>query len=546
MANAYKVLARKYRPQSFDTLLGHEEMVKTLENSMAAGRMAHAFILTGVRGVGKTTTARLLAKGFNCLGQDGKGQETMVPCGVCASCVAFNEDKSLDIIEIDAASRTGVDDMREILDNIVYKPTHGRYKIYIIDEVHMLSKSAFNALLKTLEEPPAHVKFIFATTEIHKVPVTILSRCQRFDLKRLTPHQLSGYFHTLMEKERIQAEDAAIDLIAEAADGSVRDGLSLLDQSINLGNGQVQADITRTMLGKVDSAAIEGLLQAICKGDIQTALNQAQAAYQQGGHPGDVLESLLHIVHELTLQKVGGQAHTKNDLLGTVSLPTLNRLWQVMLKGMEDIKKAPNAQAALEMVLVRLCYTADAPDIDQLIQLFKAEATVEKPTPALPGATISSQYPQVPQEKLMDQPVTTTLTPHAIVSEKGVVRNPAPKGQEAPQTWADVIALFENHQELILASRLEQDVPVVTYAPGHLIHGKGYALPTDVATPLKKQYKAWTGEPLKLEAHPTEEGMTAAARAHHENAQALKSAAEAPNVKAVLDAFPGSKVVAVE
>ena len=301
---AYQVLARKYRPTDFSSLIGQEAMVRTLTNAIAAGRLAHAFVLTGVRGVGKTTTARIIARALNCIGPDGTGGPTAEPCGVCANCVAIAQDRHVDVMEMDAASRTGVDDIREIIDGVRYRPTSARFKIYIIDEVHMLSKNAFNALLKTLEEPPEHVKFLFATTEIRKVPVTVLSRCQRFDLRRIEVQRLADHFKGICAKEGAEISESALHLIARAADGSVRDGLSILDQAIAMAEGQVGEDLVRDMLGLADRSQGFDLLEKTLRGDTPGALNQLSAMYQDGADPAAVLNDLLEIVHFLTRAKL--------------------------------------------------------------------------------------------------------------------------------------------------------------------------------------------------------------------------------------------------
>lgn len=302
--NQYVVLARKYRPQNFEDLLGQDALVQTLTNAIKNNRLHHAYILTGIRGVGKTTTARLIAKALNCTGLDGKGGPTIHPCGVCENCKAIAAGRHIDVMELDAASRTGVDDIREILDGVRYKPTNARYKIYIIDEVHMLSKNAFNALLKTLEEPPAHVKFIFATTEIRKVPVTVLSRCQRFDLQRLTIEDLTKLFNKIVAAENLKAEDEALHMIAKAADGSARDGLSLLDQAISLGAGVVKTDIVKEMIGLADRSQTFELFEKLVLGDTKETIIKLQEQYKNGANPTTLLQDLINITHLLAKTKL--------------------------------------------------------------------------------------------------------------------------------------------------------------------------------------------------------------------------------------------------
>ena len=378
-ANAYRVLARKYRPQTFAELIGQEAVVRTLTNAIAQGRIAHAFMLTGVRGVGKTTTARIIARALNCIGADGTGGPTAAPCGECRHCRAIAEDRNVDVIEMDAASRTGVDDIRELTEGVRYRPVAARYKVYVIDEVHMLSKNAFNALLKTLEEPPPAVVFVFATTEIQKVPVTVLSRCQRFALRRVPVDLLIAHYRRVAEAEQIAADDEALALIARAADGSVRDGLSLFDQAISLGRGKVEAAAVRDMLGVADRGAVFDLLESVLKGDAATALARLDRLYEDGADPLVVLQDLLDLGHFLTRLKVAPEAGVGDPiaegdrdrgrpLADRASMPVLARLWQMLLKGLGELQSAPNPVQALEMILIRLAYAADLPAPADLVR----------------------------------------------------------------------------------------------------------------------------------------------------------------------------------
>ncbi|MGC2522469.1 MAG: DNA polymerase III subunit gamma/tau, partial [Stellaceae bacterium] len=371
-AKAYRVLARKYRPQTFAELIGQEAVVRTLANAIATGRIAHAFILTGVRGVGKTTTARIIARALNCVGPDGTGGATAEPCGECVHCRSIAEDRHVDVIEMDAASRTGVDDIRELTEGVRYRPVSARYKVYIIDEVHMLSKNAFNALLKTLEEPPPAVVFVFATTEIHKVPVTVLSRCQRFSLRRVSAELLAAHYRGVAEAEMVEAEPAALALIARAADGSVRDGLSLLDQAIALSAGRVSEDQVRDMLGVADRGQVFDLLEMVLRGDAAAALAQFDRLYREGADPLLVLQELLDLAHFLTRLKLApdtgvgdpiaeGDRERARPLADKLSMPVLARAWQMLLKGLGEVQEAPSPIQAAEMVLVRLAYVADLP-----------------------------------------------------------------------------------------------------------------------------------------------------------------------------------------
>jgi DNA polymerase-3 subunit gamma/tau len=352
---AYRVLARKYRPATFADLIGQEAMVRTLTNALRSGRLAHAFVLTGVRGVGKTTTARIIARALNCVGPDGQGGPTAEPCGRCEHCRAIAEDRHVDVIEMDAASRTGVDDIRELIDGVRYRPTSARYKIYIVDEVHMLSKNAFNALLKTLEEPPPHVKFVFATTEIRKIPVTVLSRCQRFDLRRIDEDALRAHFRAIAEREGAKIADAALGLIARAADGSVRDGLSLLDQAISHADGPNEigeADV-RAMLGLADRTLTFDLVEAALKGDAARALAVLAAQHDAGADASQAVEDALGLVHWLTRIKLAPEAADDlavpelerkrgRAMAEALPIPALARAWQILLKGLAETRGAPN------------------------------------------------------------------------------------------------------------------------------------------------------------------------------------------------------------
>src|SRR3954470_21011584 len=375
----YRVLARKYRPSDFAGLIGQEALVRTLTNAIAQGRLAHAFMLTGVRGVGKTTTARILARAFNCIGLDGKGGPTASPCGQCEHCTAIAEDRHVDVIEMDAASRTGVDDIRELTEGMRYRPVSARFKIYIIDEVHMLSKNAFNALLKTLAEPPPDVKFVFATTEVHKVPVTVLSRCQRFSLRRVPIEQLIAHYRQIAAAEAVEITPAALALIARAADGSVRDGLSLLDQAIALSAGRIEEAAVREMLGIADRGLVLDLFETVLKGDAKSALAQMQSLYEGGADPLMVMQDLLDLTHFVTRLKLApeagsgdpleeGDRERARPLAAALAMRVLTRAWQMLLKGIEEVQAAPMPGQAAEMVLIRLAYVADLPVPAELVR----------------------------------------------------------------------------------------------------------------------------------------------------------------------------------
>ncbi|MBE3640498.1 DNA polymerase III subunit gamma/tau, partial [Mangrovicoccus algicola] len=376
----YRVLARKYRPETFDDLMGQDAMVRTLKNAFGAGRIAQAFIMTGIRGTGKTTTARIIAKGMNCIGPDGTGGPTTTPCGQCEHCRAIAEGRHVDVLEMDAASNTGVDDIRSmVLDTVAYAPSQARYKIFIIDEVHMLSKSAFNALLKTLEEPPAHVKFIFATTEINKVPVTVLSRCQRFDLRRIEPEVMMAMLGRIAAAEGAEIREDALALIVRAAEGSARDATSLLDQAISHGAGATSAEQVRAMLGLADRGRILDLFDMIMAGRAAEALAELAAQYAEGADPMAVMRDLAEITHWLSVVKITPEAAEDPtlppdersrgaDMAGRLPMRALTRMWQMLLKALEEVAAAPNAMMAAEMAVIRLTHVADLPPPDDLIR----------------------------------------------------------------------------------------------------------------------------------------------------------------------------------
>src|SRR6476646_1275172 len=370
-ASPYRVLARKYRPQTFSELIGQDAMVKTLANAIERGRIAHAFLLTGVRGVGKTSTARLSAKALNCIGPDGTGGPTITPCNVCEPCRAIAEGRHIDVLEIDAASHNGVENVREMTDAVRYAAVSARYKMYIIDEVHMLSKPAFNALLKTLEEPPEHVKFLMATTEVDKVPVTVLSRCQRFDLRRIPAEKLADHFAEVSKAEGVAVEPEALGMIARAAEGSARDGLSILDQAIAHGAGAVTAEQVRDMLGLADRGRIRRLLQLVLSGNAAEALADLDQAHELGIDPTQLLRGLMESLHAATRAKAGANADALQSLEERESADamapklgwgTIHRLWQMLLKGLQDVDAAPDPREAAEMALLRLIHAADLPD----------------------------------------------------------------------------------------------------------------------------------------------------------------------------------------
>ena len=534
----YRVLARKYRPSTFDDLIGQEAMVRILRRAFAQGRIAHAWMLTGVRGVGKTTTARIIARALNCIGPDGQGGPTADPCGTCPNCVAILADRHPDVIEMDAASNTGVDDVREVIDATRYRPLQARYKVFIIDEVHMLSRNAFNALLKTLEEPPPHVKFVFATTEIRKVPITVLSRCQRFDLRRISIAELTELFARISGKEGVTAEPAALDLIARAADGSARDGLSLLDQAIAQsggGDAPVTGADTADMLGLADRNAVFDLIEAVVAGQTEAALAITDRAHERGADLGVMLGDLLDLTHTLTrLKTVPGLADGSDlpemervrgaGLAERLSVPVLGRLWQMLLKGTGEVETASDRRAAAEMVLIRLCYTADLPTPGDLVRRLSDPAAPPRP---------SSPTPLPPSDG----------GGMRAVAGGGAVLQAAPAVSTAPQlrSFRDVVALVA-HDQPVLHGHLLHSVHLVRFAPGIIELRPQPAAPRDLAASLGRLLLEATGTRWTIALSQGEGDDTLAHQGLAADTARRGVAAEHPLVRAILDAFPGATI----
>ena len=542
----YRVLARKYRPTRFEDLIGQDVMVRTLRNAFALHRIAHAFMLTGVRGVGKTTTARIIARALNCIGADGTGGPTATPCGVCANCTAILADRHPDVIEMDAATRNKVDDAREIIEAVRYKPLQARTKVFILDEVHMLTTQAFNALLKTLEEPPPHITFIFATTEIRKVPITVLSRCQRFDLRRISAAELAGLFTRVAGAEQVAVDPAAMDLVARAADGSARDGLSLLDQAIaRMDGAEVTAAEVTDMLGLADRQMVFDLMEAVAAGDVKAALAVTDRAHEFGADLGTVLTDLLELVHMLTrLRSVPG-LRTGNTLpeaertrgaalADQLSVPVLSRTWQMLLKGLTEVEAAPDRRAAAEMVLIRLCHVADVPPPGDLVRKLLAEG----------GAAGSASQGRPPVQEGPPPPGSTMRA----VAGGGMVHAaaPAPMPVEAPRLagFRDVVALCSG-RDPTLHSHLRHSVHLVRFAPGVIELRPEPVAPRDLASRLGALLLAETGKrwTIALSAAPGE--PTLGEQEQSADTARRHAAAEHPLVRAILDAFPGATIAAV-
>jgi DNA polymerase-3 subunit gamma/tau len=563
-ANAYRVLARKYRPSTFAELIGQEAMVRTLSNAFATGRIAHAFILTGVRGVGKTTTARILARGLNCIGPDGSGGPTVAPCGICANCRQIAEDRYSDVVEMDAASRTGVDDIRELTEGLLYrKPDLGRYRVYIIDEVHMLSRNAFNALLKTLEEPPPHAKFVFATTEIQKVPLTVLSRCQRFSLRRIPVEILAEHYRRIAEAEAVEAEPAALALIARAADGSVRDGLSLLDQAIALTDGRVTEPAVRDMLGVADRGLVFDLLESVLRGDAADALTRMDRLYQDGADPLMLLQDLLELGHFLTRFKLApeagagdpiaeGDRERARPLAEKLTLPALARVWQMLLKGLEEVQTAPSPIQAAEMVLVRLAYVADLPAPAELVRALTVPSGL--PAPEAPTAVRASGAQSSPPREPRVTPPPASAAATALVATSRIeptesVSPPLTSAVEyepMPQSFADVVALFDKRREAVIRSQLREHVHLIAFEPGRIEFRPTEGAPSNLANRISQLLGEWTGERWLVARSEAASGEpTLREQEEHRERDLRNEVAGHPLVQAVLETFPGATVTAV-
>lgn len=551
----YQVLARKYRPQGFDELIGQEALVRTLTNAFALDRVAHAFILTGVRGVGKTTTARIIAKCLNAL--DGP---TISPAADDEQCVAIAEDRHPDVIEVDAASRTGVDDIREILDGVRYRPVFGRYKVYIIDEVHMLSRHAFNALLKTLEEPPEHVKFIFATTEIRKVPVTVLSRCQRFDLRRVGADELMAHFGGIAEAEGAKLEEGALRLIARAADGSVRDGLSLLDQAISAycsGGAEATEENIRVMLGTADSAAVFDMFEALMAGRIADALAGLGTLHDAGADPLAVLQDLLELSHWITRVKIVPRAaedaavseleRTRGQAMAEgLTVAVLSRAWQILLKGVGEVQRAPSAMPAAEMVLIRLAHAADMPSPGDIIKKLESEpaptpAAAPSPSPAAEASPTGNGGSQAISGNGGAGDAAAAMAPREIPAP-----DPAPQALADPQSFRELVELFGERREIALRSHLYNNVHMVTYEPGRLEFRPNEHAPSDLPGQALNRLREWLGAHWQVSVSGAPGEATLAEQDQEAEAATYREAAEHPVVRAALEAFPGASIEKVE
>ena len=541
---AYRVLARKYRPTRFEDLIGQEAMVRILRNAFAQGRIAHAWMLTGVRGVGKTTTARIIARALNCIGPNGNGGPTTDPCGICPNCTAILADRHPDVMEMDAASNTGVDDVREVIDATRYRPLEARSKVFIIDEVHMLSRNAFNALLKTLEEPPPHVKFIFATTEIRKVPVTVLSRCQRFDLRRISVAELAGLFARVSQAEGAAIAPAALDLIARAADGSARDGLSLLDQAIAQAAGKpVDAAAVTEMLGLSDRTSIYDLLESLLAGQPARMLALTARAHERGADLGLVLQDLLELTHTITRLKAVPDLRHGNDLpeaerttgaalADRLSMPVLGRLWQMLLKGIAEVEQAPDRRAAAEMVLIRCCYVSDLPPPGDLVR------RLQDAPPAPAGTTRSAPPPPNDGIRAVANGAPVQPAPQLSAPPYIAAAEPGPR----LQGFRDVAALASVRREALLHANLLHHVHLVRFTQGLIELRPEPDAPRDLAPMLGKMLLDATGDRWTIALSREQGEPTLAEQGRAADTARRADAAQHPLVRAILEAFPGAKI----
>ena len=547
--NLYKVLARKYRPETFKDLVGQAAMVQTLQNAFEADRIAQAFILTGIRGTGKTTTARIIAKGLNCIGLDQNGGPTIEPCGKCSNCTAIIKGNHVDVMEMDAASRTGVDDIREIIESIYYKASSGRFKVYIIDEVHMLSNNAFNALLKTLEEPPEHVKFIFATTEIRKVPVTVLSRCQRFDLRRIEPEEMMALLQKIAGSEGVNVSEDALRMITRAAEGSARDATSLLDQAISHGGGSSDAKHVRAMLGIADRGRVLDLFEMIMQGDAASALNELGSQYSDGADPIVILKDLAEITHWISVAKITPDINedptvTPDERMRGVefskllSMRVLTRMWQMLIKSLDEIAVAPSPIMAAEMIIIRLTHAADLPPTEDLIKKIESKLqgaskgkNLETPSKNMGAHVNSHEIFQPKQNNASNLKVATA-------ADEGIEILSYTK-------FEDILELVKQNRDVKLLVDIENGLRLVTYRPGYIEFTPTEFAPANLAQRLSNRLKEWTGSRWAVSVVQNGEAETIFEK-KEKDAKELETEAYAhPFVKEALVQFPAARIVNV-
>ncbi|MFK7761989.1 MAG: DNA polymerase III subunit gamma/tau [Roseobacter sp.] len=557
--DAYQVLARKYRPETFADLVGQDAMVRTLKNAFAADRIAQAFIMTGIRGTGKTTTARIIAKGMNCIGTDGAGGPTTEPCGTCEHCTAIMEGRHVDVMEMDAASNTGVANIREIIDSVHYRAASARYKVYIIDEVHMLSTGAFNALLKTLEEPPAHVKFIFATTEIRKVPVTVLSRCQRFDLRRIEPEDMIALMRRIAAAEGAEIAGDALALIARAAEGSARDAASLLDQAISHGAGETSAIEVRAMLGLADRGRVLDLFDMILRGDAAAALSELSAQYAEGADPMAVLRDLAEITHWVSVVKITPEAAEDPTvspderargltMADALAMRVLTRLWQMLLKALDEVATAPNAMMAAEMAIIRLTHVADLPSPEELVAKLNAQ-TPPPPTPIGGGggsgkSTSQAMHTSAQTSEQTARPATAPTQAQGSGSVVALAQDTEAALSRFP-TFEHVVELIRANRDVKLLVDVESGVRLAQYQPGRIEFTPTGAAPRDLAQRLGQKLQIWTGNRWAVSVVSESDTKTIAELRDASELALQAQAMEHPLMQAVIRQFPKARITAI-
>jgi DNA polymerase-3 subunit gamma/tau len=538
--HAYRVLARKYRPETFSELIGQDALVRILSNALKLNRLAHAFVLTGVRGIGKTSTARILAKGLNCIGADGNGVPTLEPCGHCEPCKAIADGRHVDVLEMDAASNTGVDDVREIIEGVGYRPVSARFKIYIIDEVHMMSKNAFNALLKTLEEPPDAVKFILATTEIRKVPVTILSRCQRFDLRRVSTVMLSDHLSWICAKESINAHPEALAMIARAAEGSVRDALSLLDQAAAMTADSFNPEMVADMLGRPGRNSTQAILKAALIGDTKDALAMFAHAYSRSADPEMLVSDLLDLIHLASMHAAGAPPDNLIDSdkqtisdLANFGIARLGRAWQLLLKGHDEVKQAPDPAASCEMLIIRLAHAANMPTPGEILQkLHSAPKTPVSPNKLVQSATGESSPPGN----------SKNAAPANGTSQIDQAEKNSSNQLSMPQSLTEIVALAEVNNELLLAAHVRNHVRLVNLQQGRLEIAVTHNAPETLAGDLAKQLSEWTGQRWLVSLSDKKGAKTLAEDAAESAAKTHDAIAMDPLIKKIMEVFPGATI----
>jgi len=533
MNNEYKVLARKYRPQKFNDLIGQEVLVKTLTNSILQNRIAHAYILTGVRGVGKTTTARLIAMSLNC---ENRSEKTCEPCGKCNSCLAVLEDNNLDVLEMDAASKTGVDDIREIIDNIKYKPVNSKYKIFIIDEVHMLSKSAFNALLKTLEEPPEHIKFIFATTEVKKIPITIISRCQRFDLLRIQIKDLSEQLSKISTEEKIKIDQEALNLIVRSADGSMRDGLSLLDQAIANENDNITATSIIKMLGLANREGVFDLLESIFNGDAPQAIKIYNSIYEAGADVVMIFDEMLNIVHFITQMKIAPELKNElyipelertrgQEISSKISMTSLGMVWQVLFKGYEELQSGYHLFQHGEMIILRLIHLYDGPNPDDLIKKYST-SNIEENT--------------VLNKKKDELNIVENNQANIIKNIEQKSTNI--KGIISVKSYRHFVELFYKNKEAILHTNLYNNVKLISFKEGEIEINSSSISDKHFNRTIAKLISKWTGRIWQVSSSTSNLGQSLYEEDLIQEQIEIEQMKDDPEIKKLLDSFPGIKI----